>query len=197
MKAMGYNTNAARESTPESRLVIGCCTFPRLPLTEESEMIEIPLTQGQFALIDDEDFELVSQFKWYAAWNPHTKSFYAQTNTKKKFGKQRTIRMHRLIMGAESGIQVDHANLNTLDNRKSTNLRFANRSENSRNRRKRVDNKTGYKGVALDKRCNKWIARIVQDGKRVEIGYYTTPEDAYAAYCEAALKFHGEFARTA
>jgi hypothetical protein len=46
-------------------------------------VIEIELTQGQVALIDDEDFELVSKYKWYARWDSHTESFYAVTNTRK------------------------------------------------------------------------------------------------------------------
>ena len=64
-------------------------------------MIEIPLTQGQVALIDDEDYGLVSKYRWCAAWKPHIQSFYARTSITNHDGKETTLLMHRLIMDAQ------------------------------------------------------------------------------------------------
>lgn len=195
MRIQCYTSHAARESTPESRLVIGCCTFPRLPLTEESEMIEIPLTRGQVALIDDADFELVSQHKWCAFWSPRGRCFYAVTSTQKEY-KRTTIYMHRLIMGASISEKVDHINRRTLDNRRSE-LRLASHAQNMHNRGKTIKNTSGYKGVSWDRINNKWVAEIWENKKKTHLGRFLTKEEAYAAYCEAALRLHGEFARLA
>jgi len=159
-------------------------------------MIEIPLTQGQVALIDDEDFEIVSKYKWYATWSPDTKSFYAMTNVRKLDGKQTTLQMHRIIMNAQKGQQVDHFHRDTLDNRKSE-LRLCSGSQNQHNAVKRTDNTSGYKGVGWHKATQKWRARIKLNGKEKSLGYFATPELAHAAYCRAAAEFHGDFARIA
>jgi len=159
-------------------------------------VIEIPLTQGQVALIDDEDFELVSSYKWHAHWNPKTKSFYATTNIRKPDGKWTLLRMHRLIIGAPKGVEVDHINHETLDNRKSE-LRICTTSQNQHNAGKRADNTSGYKGVCWHKRCQKWYAQIMLNGKLKSLGYFDTPEAAHAAYCKAATELHGSFARVA
>lgn len=156
-------------------------------------MIEIPLTRGQVALIDDEDFELVSRHKWCAWWNPNTKSFYALTNIRKPDGKRTMLKMHRLIMNAQPGEEVDHINHLTLDNRKSE-LRLCTGSQNQHNAGKRADNTSGYKGVAWHKNNQKWQAKIKLNGKNKHLGYFTTPELAYEAYCKSAHELHGEFA---
>ena len=167
-----------------------------MPVDGESEMIEIPLTQGQVALIDDEDFELVSQYKWYAHWDPHTKSFYARTNIRKSDGTRTMLRMHRLITDAKKGEEVDHINHDTIDNQKE-NLRICTRSENGCNRGAQENNTSGYKGVSLDKSSGKWRAAIKLNGKRIYLGYFATKEEAYEAYCNAALELHGEFLKVA
>lgn len=157
-------------------------------------MIEIPLTQGQVALIDDEDLGLVGRYRWYAAWNPHTQSFYAQTNAWLDDDKKHTLRMHRLLLGNPKNVIVDHIDHDTLNNTRA-NLRLSTNKESSMNRRRRKDNASGYKGVRLDKRYGVWIARIQTSHGRKDIGRYRTAEEAYAAYCAAALEHHGEFAR--
>lgn len=119
-------------------------------------MIEIPLTQGQVALVDDEDFELVSQYKWCAGWDPTSHSFYAQARAPTQNGKQVTIRMHRLIMNAKPGEQVDHIHHKTLDNRKSE-LRVCSRNQNQHNSFRHTDNSSGYKGVCLNKKNRKMV----------------------------------------
>jgi hypothetical protein len=153
---------------------------------------EIPLTQGQVALIDDEDFDLVAQYKWYAWWNPHTKSFYATTTIRKPDGKWTTIYMHRLIMNAPKGKHVDHIFHLTLDNRKSE-LRLCTPSQNAHNSVKRTDNTSGFKGVCFDRRAQKWVAHIQTNGKQKHIGYYATAELANAACMESRPELHGTF----
>ena len=157
-------------------------------------MIEIPLTQGQVALIDDEDYDLVSQYKWCAQWNPHTKSYYAKTNIRKVDGTWTMLHMHRLIMNAKKGEQVDHINHNTIDNRKE-NLRLCTNSQNQHNQGKRVNNTSGCKGITWHKRDKRWQAQIKLNGKNIHLGLFLTPEEAYEAYCKAALERHGEFSK--
>jgi len=167
-----------------------------MPVDGEPEMIEIPLTQGQVALIDDEDYELVSQYKWCARWNHNTKSYYAVTNIRKSDGTRTTLQMHRLIMDAKKGEEVDHINHDTLDNRKSE-LRLCTRSENGRNRGAQENNTSGYKGVYWHKPMGKWCAAIKLKGKRIYLGYFQTPEEAHSAYCKAAQELHGDFLKIA
>ena len=167
-----------------------------MPLDGEPEMIEIPLTQGQVALIDDEDYELVSQYKWYAHWNPDTQSFYAVTKIRKPDGTRDMLRMHRLVMNAKKGEYVDHINHDTIDNQKE-NLRLCSCSENLYNQGCKSSNTSGYKGVNWHKRDKKWQALIRVSGKRIHLGYFATKEEAYEAYCKAALELHGEFSKVA
>lgn len=159
-------------------------------------MIEIPLTQGQVALIDDEDFEIVSRYKWCASWDQSINSFYATAHTPRHNGRRTTLRMHRLIMNAQPGQQVDHIHHQTLDNRKSE-LRFCTNSQNRRNSGKTVRNTSGYKGVCWNKTNCKWQANIRVNFRLNHLGYYATKEEAYAAYCAAAIELHGEFAKIA
>ena len=82
-------------------------------------MKEIPLTQGQFAIVDDEDYERFSVYKWRVFFAKGTKSYYARRHSPMSLGKRSTIFMHRDVMGAKHGEMVDHINHDTLDNRKS------------------------------------------------------------------------------
>ena len=90
---------------------------------------------------------------------------------------------------------IDHINHIKDDNRWA-NLRDATNSQNQANQLKRKNNKSGYKGVAYYKRDKKWHARIMYMKKRIHIGYYTTPEEAYEAYKKKAIEIHGEFSCT-
>jgi hypothetical protein len=158
-------------------------------------MKTIPLTQGRVAIVDDEDYDRLSQFKWYADVNPSTGRFRALrkvTNNKTRI----KIWMHREILGLLPGIQVDHRNLDSLDNRKE-NLRPATNQENSWNRSLRRDSFTGYKGVRRRTGYGRFQARICDAlGRRLHLGCFDTAEEAAKAYDEAALKHFGEFART-
>jgi hypothetical protein len=90
--------------------------------------------------------------------------------------------------------EIDHINCNKDDNRLA-NLRVVSRSQNRMNVRAYASNKSGYRGVSLYKPTNRWKAQIQVDGRKKALGYYATPEDAYAAYCEASTRLHGEHGR--
>lgn len=90
-------------------------------------------------------------------------------------------------------IQIDHENVDATDNR-WFNLRKATAQENSFNRRKRVDNTSGFKGVSFNKQSGTYQAYIYKGGKKFSLGLYKTPEEAYEARCRESHKFHGDFA---
>ncbi len=155
----------------------------------------IPLTKGQFAIVDAEDFEALNKFKWY--YRPgQRKDGYAVRSIWLDWrkGKLLTFRLHREIIGAKAGELVDHINGDTLDCRKS-NLRICSHAQNMKNQAKRVTNLSGYKGVTWNKRFKKFQARIGSNGKYRSLGYYMDPKEAALAYDNAAEKYHGEFAR--
>jgi hypothetical protein len=89
------------------------------------------------------------------------------------------------------GIIIDHEDRNPANNR-IDNLRPVTPCQSSYNTRKRSHNKSGYKGVR--RKRNKWQATIVYNKKAISLGVYSTPEEAYAAYCAASIKYHGEYA---
>ena len=159
----------------------------------------IELTQGQVAIIDDEDFERLNKHKWFAMRNPKNEDFYAVRNIKKDGGGYKIILMHREIMNAPKGMMVDHIHHNTSDNRKS-NLRICTSSQSVMNRRKYKRKCSSiYKGVWLNKRRdNKGLkhlqAGIAVNGKKIHLGFFYNEKDAARAYNKAALKYFGEFA---
>jgi hypothetical protein len=154
----------------------------------------IPLTRGEFAIIDDEDFERVSKYKWSISSN--AKGFHYAHAKVKINGKTTLIRMHRFITNAPKGVFVDHINGQTLDNQKH-NLRFCTNQQNVFNSHKPITNTSGYKGVTLKKRhtTKRWCARITYNDKRIHLGYFATKEEAAYAYNEKAKELYGEFAR--
>lgn len=154
-------------------------------------MKQIPLTQGLYAIVDDEDFELLSKYKWGA--HKGKKTFYA-VRQEKVNGKKRNIFMHRQLLGiSEKGLISDHINRNGLDNTKA-NLRACSITENNRNAGKNAKNKCGFKGVFWDIAYGKYRVQISVDGRRTHIGRYDCLLEAAKAYNAAAVKYHGEFA---
>lgn len=154
-------------------------------------MKKIPLTQGKFALVDDEDYAKISKFKWYL----HSGGYAATSGIGKVDGKvRRYIYMHRIVNQTFPGMDTDHINGNKLDNRKE-NLRSCNRSGNAKNVQLRKNSLSGFKGVHWHKGANKWRSQIQKDKIKFHIGFYEEIKDAARAYNEAALKYHGEFAR--
>ena len=157
---------------------------------------EIPLTQGQVAIVDLDDYEFLSGWKWYATLSTNTKKYYAARKGNPNNGEPCLVYMARQLLDLNLGDRriAEHRNGNTLDNR-SENLRFATDCQNQQNRGMTRTNRSGFKGVCWEKAKRKWAARIDVNKKRIRLGYHDTPEQAHAAYCEAARKYHGEFAR--
>jgi hypothetical protein len=151
-------------------------------------MIKIPLTQGQFALIDNQDYWLVKQFKWCAAHEHGL--WYAKT----RIGAAMP-RMHQLLAGFPP-FALDHKNGDGLDNRRR-NLRPATPSQNGANKKLSTNNMSGYKGVVWHKLCKKWCAFIKIKGAQLHLGVFTCKKDAARAYADAAKKHFGKFARVA
>ena len=146
---------------------------------------EIPLTQGQFAIVDAEDYERLMRFKWAAHWEPKIRSYIAVSSKSKK--------MSRVVMGIDDPkIHVDHISHNTLDNRKE-NLRLANHAQNQWNKGLKSTNKSGYTGVSWDKSKNKWRATIQANKKWKQLGRFDNMIDAVEAYQRAAKKLFGSF----
>ena len=155
-------------------------------------MKEIPLTRGLIALVDDEDYEELSQYKWQADGDG-----YATRNISHPTipGKTIHLSMHRYLLGLEYGDprKGDHKDTDRRNNRRG-NLRICTVAQNVRNSGLRRDNTSGLKGVSWVNKYQKWIARIANQGQKIHLGYFDDPDKAYAAYCKAALELHGEFA---
>ena len=137
-------------------------------------------------LIDEEDYEKIVK----------DESFCKTSNGGYVYNAKKKKLLHRLIMNVEDRwTLVDHINGNPLDNRKC-NLRICNQQQNSFNKSKYKNNKTGFKGVCFDKSRNKFKAQIMLNGKSIHLGRFEKSEDAYKAYCEACVKYHQEFHHT-
>lgn len=142
---------------------------------------EIKLGYGKVVVVDEEDYDLLSKFKWRLS-----NKGYASA----------TISMHRLLAEAPKGKDVDHVNGDGLDNRKE-NLRICSRAQNVANTKKptrKGGSSSKFKGVSWDKRVKKWSARVQPNGKSHR-QYFDTEEEAARAYDEMAKEHFGEFAR--
>ena len=170
----------------------------------------IKLTQGFFAIVDDEDFEYLNQWKWcvhkYKSKREKKCRYYAERG--ERYGprcenKFRHIRMHRLLLGVTSkDILVDHKNGNGLDNRRF-NIRTANPTQNSQNAVKKVSkrNTSCYKGAIVKytqvtKGKIYYESRIKLNKKSIFLGCFHNELSAAKAYDRAALKYFGDFAKT-
>ena len=162
-------------------------------------MRKIPLTRGKFALVDDADYEWLSQWKWHALKSVRKgeTKFYACRHGGYGRNSGVYIYMHRLIMDAPPERSIDHADTDTLNNQRE-NLRFATHFENMANKKKQTV-KNGlpvtsrYKGVNLDKRRGRWNAEIRKGNKKTWLGSFLSEVDAAKAYDAAAVRLHGEF----
>jgi hypothetical protein len=144
-------------------------------------MMEIPLSQGKIAIVDDADYGWLSQWKW-CAFRSEKELFYATRSESVGVGlnKQRHIRMHHAIIGKPSkGFVSDHINGNGLDNRRE-NLRHVTHRENCQN--KHCSKSSRYPGVCWHKHEQKWMARIGVGGKSIFLGYFISEEDAAQKY---------------
>ena len=142
------------------------------------------------ALVDDCDYEWLNQWKWYA--HKQRSTYYAIRNGRRTATKRQRFFMHRVIMDAPKGMQVDHINHNGLYNRRC-NLRLCTNSQNQHNR-KPQSGKSRFKGVSLDKRTNKWQVQIQHNNKRLRLGLFDNEIEAAKAYDAKAEELHREFA---
>lgn len=151
-------------------------------------MKRIKLTQGKFALVDDDDFNKLSKYKWCLV-NVTNNCKYAVTTIKCK-----QFSMHRVIMNIKnSNIFVDHINRNGLDNRKE-NLRIVSCSENAMNASIRSDNKSGFKGIYWNKLSGKWHTQIWFNKKCIYLGSYDSLNLAKIIRKLGEIEYFGDYA---
>lgn len=147
--------------------------------------IQLRGNKGGIAIVDDEDFEYLNQFKWY----------YTYGYASRKGSSCKTIRMHREVMKViDPKISIDHIKGDKLDNRKSM-LRICTLQENQFNRGSDKKSTSIYKGVCWDKYSNKWIMKMTINGKTQGFKRFSSEIEAAKAYNELALQYHGEFAK--
>lgn len=152
----------------------------------------IPLTKGYWTIVWDSDYEWLMRWKWYAAKSKGGNIYACRAI--RVDGKVQKIYMQNLIFNPPPRKITDHVSGTSLDNRRD-NFREASRPENAWNSKIKSDNTSGYRGVSFFARMSKWKAQINASGKRHHLGYFDTPELAYAAYCAGAKRYHGEFSR--
>lgn len=147
--------------------------------------MRVELTQGKVAVIDAADAALVGKYRWRAS--RHSRNVWYATTT---IGRK-TVYMHRLLL--PDAVMVDHTNGDGLNNRRE-NLRPCTQAQNLHNSGMSKRNTTGNKGVHFDKSRNKWAANIGIEGRMINLGRFTTKDEAVAARKAAELKYHGDFA---
>jgi len=146
----------------------------------------IPLTRGQFAIVDAKDYPELSKYTWFAEGGQRT--YYA---VRKQNGK--SIKMHRQIMNAPPHLVVDHIDHNGRNNR-NANLRLATFTQNCQNQQRSKHKTSKYKGVHWHKTQKRWAAQITANKKSNHLGYFKNETAAAHAYDNAAKKLHGSFA---
>jgi len=156
----------------------------------------IPLTRGQVALVDDQDYERLARFRWH--YQPGKKTGYAVRNVRvgpRKLDKKIQIRMHKEILQVSAGQQVDHRDGDGLNNQRD-NLRASTNQQNQHNARKHQNGTASrFKGVSRAQKRDAWVARIRINGRIKYLGYFKDERDAARAYDSAAVEHFGEFAK--
>lgn len=153
-------------------------------------MKEIHLTKGLIALVDESDFEWISDFKWCASNGAAIRSIGIKVDGK---WRSRSILMHREIMQCPESLEVDHIDGNRLNNQRS-NLRICTHSDNQKNRRKKCASSSKYRGVSFVPRTNRWLGRVESNGKLVLNHLFRTEIEAAQACNFAYIRHHGQFA---
>lgn len=159
-------------------------------------MAEIILTQGRVALVDDSDFEWLSQWKWHVFKGCSGHVYAARNGPPDNTGRRAHIFMHRVLVEPPAGLIVDHINGNGLDNQRA-NLRVADTTRNMWNRAPNRSGSSTHKGVYWHKQHSKWVAAIQVEKKRRHLGLFQSEAEAAAAYRRAAVAAHGRFYRSA
>ncbi len=157
---------------------------------------KIKLTQGKWALVDVEDFDWLSQWKW-SARKGKAGVFYAQRGKYINGKHLSNYRMHREILNIiDPRILVDHVNGNGLDNRRK-NLRKVSFKENNLSKKTQGNNLLKLKGVSTNYSATPptYFSRLKTNGKVIFLGVFKTPKAAHRAYIKAAKKYHGDYAR--
>jgi hypothetical protein len=153
---------------------------------------EISLTQGKVALVDDDMFDYLNQWKWQAA-RAKTGRWYAVRADGQRPNRKRVL-MHRVVVNAPEGVDVDHKKQEETLNNQRSNLRLCSSSQNAWNVGKRPNNASGYKGVHWSDFKERWVVTIGALNKRIYVGSFIDKENAAIAYDNAAKFYHGEFA---
>ncbi len=167
----------------------------RPPKPPNDEIRYIPLTHGLYAIVDAEDYEALSKYKWHARLDKRSKNVYAaRADYYRENGKRccRMIQMHREIMKTPDGMVVDHINGNGINNRRC-NMRNCTQFENTHNARPRTDGKSRFIGVVPYK--GKWLARVSTQGRRHQVGTFDDEVEAAKARDRKAVELFGQFAR--
>lgn len=154
---------------------------------------EIQLTKGLVALVDAEDFHWLSRWKWHAhVVGSRTYAARNASKAERAAGAPCSIYLHREVLPLADGRLVDHANRDTLDDRRA-NLRAASYVENGANSG-RTGGSSIYRGVCVDRRRGKFRAEIRPGGRSIFLGYFNEPIGAARAYDAAAREHYGAFA---
>lgn len=158
-------------------------------------MKEVPLTRGYVAIVDDEDYEAVANYKWYALVSTRKDSsvlVYAARSATIN-GHRRTLLMHKMLFETSPGQEIDHIDCNGTNNTRA-NLRICTKAQNQYNQQQRKGS-SKYKGVYWNKPRKKWQAYIHIDGIAHFLGRFESEDDAANAYNVAASQNFGNFAR--
>ena len=150
------------------------------------EVAEINLPCGNVTLVDKEDFNFLSRWRWKYGHGGVTRWTSVE-------GKQFHVSMHREITNCPKGLEVDHINRNPLDNRR-LNLRITNRLGNCMNTGPMEGKTSVFKGVHWHTKKKRWIAKIMKHGKRIQAGVFTDEVKAAEAYDQLAAEMFGEYA---
>lgn len=155
----------------------------------------VELTQGQFTVCDIDDwFGKADGIKWYAAWDDSTQSYYAKAHQKGDGGKPTCVNMNRFVLGLTAkDFFSDHANHNTLDNRRY-NLRAIEKTPSACNRRRFSNNSSGFTGVSWVKASRRYLSYIDFKKSRKRIGWFDNAESAAKARDMEAVRIHVDFA---